>query len=106
MSRVRPCSLGTVRLTEFQELLHTEFGVSRGDVLLADHVLPAMNGRTGAQAIEDGADPHPVIGQRPRRDGGFGATLLPDIAHASPVPVRASGFGPGAAVPRCPRRVS
>lgn len=53
-------TLGTVRLTEFQELLHTEFGVARGDLLLADHVLPAMNGRTGAQAIEDGIDPREV----------------------------------------------
>lgn len=40
--------------------MHTEFGVARGDLLLADHVLPAMNGRTGAQAIEDGIDPREV----------------------------------------------
>lgn len=53
-------TLGTVRLTEFQELLHTEFGVARGDLLLADHVLPSMNGRTGSQAIEDGVDPREV----------------------------------------------
>ncbi|AHH20188.1 hypothetical protein NONO_c54080 [Nocardia nova SH22a] len=52
--------VGTMRLTEFQELLHTEFGVSRGDLLLADHVLPAMSGRTGAQAIEAGVDPREV----------------------------------------------
>jgi len=49
-----------VRLTEFQELLHTEFGVSRGDVLLSDHVLLSMGGRTGSQAIEAGADPRDV----------------------------------------------
>ncbi len=52
--------VGTMRLTEFQELLHTEFGASRGDLLLADHVLLAMSGRTGAQAIEDGIDPREV----------------------------------------------
>lgn len=40
--------------------MHTEFGVARGDLLLADHVLPSMNGRTGAQAIEDGIDPREV----------------------------------------------
>ncbi|NKY53351.1 DUF3046 domain-containing protein [Nocardia vermiculata] len=49
-----------MRLTEFQELLHTEFGVVRGDLLLSDHVLPMMRGRTGAQAIEDGIDPREV----------------------------------------------
>ena len=41
-------------------MLHTEFGVSRGDVLLSDHVLPSMGGRTGSQAIEDGVDPRDV----------------------------------------------
>ncbi|WP_019928049.1 DUF3046 domain-containing protein [Nocardia sp. BMG111209] len=49
-----------MRLTEFNELLHTEFGVARGDALLADHTLLSMNGRTGAQAIEAGADPRDV----------------------------------------------
>ncbi|MBO0853208.1 MAG: DUF3046 domain-containing protein [Nocardia sp.] len=49
-----------MRLTEFQELLHTEFGVARGDQLLADHVLPAVGGRTGAQAIEEGIDPREI----------------------------------------------
>ncbi len=51
--------LAAVRLTEFQELLYTEFGAARGDALLSDHVLPAW-GRTGAQAIADGADPRDV----------------------------------------------
>ena len=41
-------------------MLHTEFGESRGDVLLSDHVLPSMGGRTGSQAIEDGVDPRAV----------------------------------------------
>ncbi|MGW4533397.1 DUF3046 domain-containing protein [Nocardia sp. NPDC004340] len=48
-----------MRLTEFQELMHTEFGTARADALLADHVLPSM-GRTGAQAIEAGIDPRDV----------------------------------------------
>ncbi|HEY5852934.1 MAG TPA: DUF3046 domain-containing protein [Aldersonia sp.] len=49
-----------MRLTEFRELLHGEFGTARGDALLADHVLPALGGRTGAQAIEAGAEPREV----------------------------------------------
>ncbi len=58
--RARPGIFGTVRLTEFSELLHTEFGVARGDTLLADHVILALGGRTGAQAIEAGVDPREV----------------------------------------------
>ncbi|MBF6464097.1 DUF3046 domain-containing protein [Nocardia beijingensis] len=49
-----------MRLTEFQELLHTEFGVARGDALLTDHVIPDLGGRTGADAIEAGVDPRDV----------------------------------------------
>ncbi|WP_024806135.1 DUF3046 domain-containing protein [Nocardia sp. BMG51109] len=49
-----------MRLTDFRELVHTEFGAVRGDALLTDHVLPAMDGRTGAQAIEAGIDPRDV----------------------------------------------
>lgn len=49
-----------MRLTEFQELMHTEFGVARGDAMLVDHVLLPLSGRTGAQAIEDGVDPRDV----------------------------------------------
>ncbi|MCC3329974.1 DUF3046 domain-containing protein [Nocardia abscessus] len=49
-----------MRLTEFQELLHTEFGVARGDALLADHVILGLGGRTGADAIEAGMDPRDV----------------------------------------------
>lgn len=51
--------LGIVRLTEFQELMHTEFGVARADAMLADHVIPVL-GRTGAAAIEAGVDPRDV----------------------------------------------
>lgn len=53
-------SLGTVRLTDFKELLHTEFGVVRGDALLADHTLLSLGGRTGAAAIEAGVEPRDV----------------------------------------------
>lgn len=49
-----------MRLTEFQELLHTEFGTARGDALLADHVILSLGGRTGAAAIEAGVDPRDV----------------------------------------------
>ncbi|MBD0322556.1 MAG: DUF3046 domain-containing protein [Aldersonia sp.] len=49
-----------MRLTEFHELVHTEFGTARGDALLADHVLPTLGGRTGAQAIADGVEPREV----------------------------------------------
>ncbi|MFI5718425.1 DUF3046 domain-containing protein [Nocardia sp. NPDC051750] len=49
-----------MRLTEFQELLHTEFGEARGDTLLSDHVILALGSRTGAAAIEAGVDPREV----------------------------------------------
>ncbi len=49
-----------MRLTEFYDLLHGEFGTARGDMMLADHVLPELQGRTGAQAIEAGVDPRAV----------------------------------------------
>ncbi|MDO3649080.1 DUF3046 domain-containing protein [Nocardia mangyaensis] len=48
-----------MRLTEFQELMHTEFGAARADALLADHVIPAL-GRTGRAAIDGGVDPREV----------------------------------------------
>lgn len=51
--------MGSVRLTEFQELMHTQFGTARADALLADHVIPTF-GRTGAAAIEAGTDPRDV----------------------------------------------
>ena len=49
-----------VRLTEFTELMHTQFGVQTADSILTDHVLTEFAGRTGAQAIEDGHDPRDV----------------------------------------------
>lgn len=53
-------SLGSMRLTEFHELVVGRFGAAYGASVLADHVLSALGGRTGAQAIEDGEDPRDV----------------------------------------------
>lgn len=60
--RVRECfaTLGGVRLTEFTELVTTEFGATSADSLLVDHVLTDLGGRTGAQALESGVDPRDV----------------------------------------------
>lgn len=49
-----------MRLTEFRELVLTEFGQERGDMLVADHVLGAFGGRTAAQAVEGGVEPREV----------------------------------------------
>ena len=49
-----------MRLTEFQELVTGQFGAVRASSMLVDHVLTALGGRTGAQAIEDGVDPRDV----------------------------------------------
>lgn len=49
-----------VRLTEFHELVHGQFGRVRGASLLVDHVLSGVGGRTAVQAIEAGIDPREV----------------------------------------------
>ncbi len=49
-----------MRLTEFHERVDGQFGPIRGASLLVDHVLAALGGRTGAQAIEAGVDPRDV----------------------------------------------
>lgn len=49
-----------VRLTEFHERVALRFGITYGASVLSDHVLTGFDGRTGAQAIEDGADPRDV----------------------------------------------
>ncbi len=49
-----------MRLTEFHELVETQFGSVRGASLLVDHVLTRLGGRTAAQAIEDGVEPRDV----------------------------------------------
>ncbi|AIY46306.1 MULTISPECIES: DUF3046 domain-containing protein [Mycolicibacterium] len=49
-----------MRLTEFNDLVEGQFGSMRGRSLLVDHVLTALDGRTAAQAIEDGVEPRSV----------------------------------------------
>ena len=49
-----------MRLTEFTELLATEFGATTADSMLIDHVLTDLGGRTAAQALESGTDPRDV----------------------------------------------
>ncbi|MGV0792587.1 DUF3046 domain-containing protein [Mycolicibacterium sp. XJ1819] len=49
-----------MRLTEFHELVETQFGPMRAASLLVDYVLTELGGRTAAQAIEDGVDPRAV----------------------------------------------
>lgn len=49
-----------MRLTEFHELVSGRFGSAYGASVLADHVLTGMDGRTAAQAIEDGVEPRDV----------------------------------------------
>ncbi len=53
-------SLAVVRLTEFHELLTGQFGAAYGASVFVDHVLTGLDGRTAAQAIEDGVDPRDV----------------------------------------------
>jgi hypothetical protein len=53
-------SLVDVRLTEFNERVALRFGTTYGASVLVDHVLNGFDGRTGAQAIEDGVDPRDV----------------------------------------------
>ncbi|EOM77098.1 hypothetical protein Rrhod_1565 [Rhodococcus rhodnii LMG 5362] len=52
--------MGLVRLTEFHEWVRDEFGEMRGEVLLSDHVMASLGGRTPGQAIEAGEDPRDV----------------------------------------------
>ncbi len=49
-----------MRLTEFHDLVDGQFGAMRGRSLLVDHVLGELDGRTAAQAIEDGVEPRSV----------------------------------------------
>jgi hypothetical protein len=52
--------LGAVRLTEFNDRVTLRFGATYGASVLADHVLSGFDGRTAAQAIEDGIEPRDV----------------------------------------------
>lgn len=56
----RFASLDGVRLTEFTELLTTEFGAATADSMLVDHALIEFGGKTAAQALESGVDPRDV----------------------------------------------
>lgn len=49
-----------MRLTQFHELVHTEFGRARGEAILSDHALLSLGGRTPTAAIERGTDPRDV----------------------------------------------
>lgn len=49
-----------MRLTEFQRLIAGRFGDAYGHSVLLDHALNGFQGRTAAQAIEDGAEPRDV----------------------------------------------
>lgn len=49
-----------MRLTEFHELVRDQFGTMRASSMLVDHVLADFDGRTAAQAIEDGVEPRAV----------------------------------------------
>lgn len=49
-----------MRLTEFTEFMHTEFGPRAADAMLRDHAILELGSRTGVQAIEDGVDPREV----------------------------------------------
>ncbi|GAB19086.1 hypothetical protein GOEFS_075_00060 [Gordonia effusa NBRC 100432] len=49
-----------MRLTEFTELINTEFGEVSAGSMLIDHVLSDLGGMTAAQAIEAGVDPREV----------------------------------------------
>ena len=52
--------LAGVRLTEFNERVVLRFGTTYGASVLVDHVLTGLDGRTAAQAIEDGVEPRDV----------------------------------------------
>ncbi|WP_423202364.1 DUF3046 domain-containing protein [Mycobacterium decipiens] len=49
-----------MRLTEFHERVVLRFGAAYGSSVLVDHVLTDFDGRTAAQAIEDGVEPRAV----------------------------------------------
>ena len=49
-----------MRLTEFTELMYTEFGQRAADAMLVDHGILELGGRTGAVAIDEGVDPRIV----------------------------------------------
>ena len=59
---VGPESVGwaACELTKLHDLVEGQFGKVRATSMLVDHVLTGLEGRTAAQAIEDGVDPRDV----------------------------------------------
>lgn len=49
-----------MRLTEFRQRVTDRFGAAYGHSVLLDHVLAGVQGRTAAQAIEEGVEPRDV----------------------------------------------
>ncbi len=49
-----------MRLTEFHERVTLRFGAVYGASVLTDYVLTGLDGRSAAQAIEDGVEPRDV----------------------------------------------
>ncbi|MGH3563984.1 MAG: DUF3046 domain-containing protein [Mycobacterium sp.] len=49
-----------MRLTDFHERVTLRFGAVYGASVLTDHVLTGLDGRTAAQAIENGVEPRDV----------------------------------------------
>jgi len=49
-----------VRLTQFRELMETEFGALRAAAVSRDHVFAQLGGRTVEEALEHGIDPREV----------------------------------------------
>lgn len=50
------CTLGSMRLTEFHQLVQDEFGSGRAQWIIQTQVLPGF-GKTSAELIDDGVDP-------------------------------------------------
>ncbi|EFK53762.1 DUF3046 domain-containing protein [Corynebacterium genitalium ATCC 33030] len=48
-----------MRLTEFQQLIHDEFGDAKGQWVVSSHVFPG-EGKTAEELIESGVDPRYV----------------------------------------------
>lgn len=49
-----------MRHSQLQQMLADEFGAGYAATLLRDHVLTALGGRTGEQALADGIPPQQV----------------------------------------------
>lgn len=79
--------LAGVRLTEFHERVALHFGAAYGSSVLLDHVLTGFDGRSAAQAIEDGVEP-------PRRLAGIVRRLRRSPRSVVRLHIRQSGQSP------------